>query len=220
MSLVLAQETSKWQAPFSRLYWKKKGSHQSPVGLAGSPTASYCNRPKGFASTSCIGSAAAGGFCELRLGNLLQNPCFLLKPSLSCTWEEDGCCQLLDKHWPCLGCSSPGQVVLPAHHSPPALLWEVPTKQEPGPFGHLIISVCRQHCSSSLGDFAVGVCDFSFSMPLTLRGSSLPAALHPALFQKGLFSGKNKSCHPLPEPRDVHFAVAFTTGLWFWLLLN
>lgn len=121
----------------------------------------------------------------------MQNPCFLLKPSLSCTWEEDGV-------RPCLGCSSPGQAGLPAHHSPPAL--EVPTKQEPGPFGRLIISVCRQHCSSSLGNFAVGVCDFSFSMPLTLRGSSLPAALHPALFQKGLFSSKNKTAILSPSP--------------------
>lgn len=34
-------------------------------------------------------------------------------------------------------------------------------------------------------------------MPLTLRGSSLPAT---SFFQEGLFSGKSKSCIPLPKP--------------------
>lgn len=50
------------------------------------------------------------------------------------------CCKVLFRLFLCI-VISPRQVLLPLHHSPPALPWEMSTKQKPGLFGHLIISV-------------------------------------------------------------------------------
>lgn len=109
-------------------------------------------------------------------------------------------CKVLFRLFLCI-VISPGQVLLPPHHSSPALPWEMWTKQKPGLFGHFIISVYQWHCCFSLGNFAIGVCDFFFSIPLTLRAVLY---LHPCFllsYRKVCFTAKAKvtALSPCPE---------------------